>query len=170
MAIRDADGRVLVDLTPRAGVDRAAFRRDAEAAGLLVQSVDDTLGTLEGFVDLSNVRQLAALPGTGTIAQALRPQRSIGAATSQGVAFQRIDRVQRAGIDGRGITLGALSDSYDVATTDVFGNPLAIHAADDVASGDLPGAGNPQNSQPVVVLEDSTGGIRRGTGDAADRP
>jgi hypothetical protein len=40
LAIRDADGRVMVDLTPRAGVDRAAFRRDAEVAGLRVTAVD----------------------------------------------------------------------------------------------------------------------------------
>ena len=162
LAIRDADGRVLVDLTPRAGVDRAAFRRDAEVAGLRVTAVDDKRGTLEGFVDIAAVRPLADLPGTGTIAQALRPQRSIGAATSQGVAFQRVDRVQQAGINGRGVTLGALSDSYDTATTDVYGNPLAIHAAEDVASGDLPGAGNPSNSQPVVVLEDQPGGLDEG--------
>ena len=33
------------------------------------------------------------------------------------------------GVKGQGITIGALSDSYNLATTDVFGDPLTIHAA-----------------------------------------
>jgi Subtilase family len=98
------------------------------------------------------------MPDTGTLAQALRPRTSVGAATSQGVAFQRVDKVQAKGINGRGITLGALSDSYDTATTTVAGDPLTIHAADDVASGDLPGPGNPRNRKPVVVVQDDPTG------------
>ena len=41
---------MLVQLTPQAGVDRAAFRKQAEAQGLVVQDVDGDTGTLEGFV------------------------------------------------------------------------------------------------------------------------
>ncbi len=158
LSIRDAQGRVLVDLTPARGVDRAAYRRQAEALGLVVETVDRQHGTLEGYAPLDAVRALAGLSGTGTIAQALRPRASIGDATSQGVALQRVDRVQAAGVDGAGITIGALSDSYDTATEDVNGDPLLVHAADDVASGDLPGVGNPQNPQPVVVVEDDPTG------------
>ncbi len=157
LTIRDGKGRVLVDLTPRKGVNRASFRQRAEAAGLVVTSTDPSFGTLEGFVPVHSISTLAGLAGTGTIAQALRPHTDSGSALSQGVAFQRVDRVQDRGVDGRGVTIGALSDSYDTATTDVFGNPLAIHAADDVASGDLPGTGNPRNSQPVVVVQDGAG-------------
>ncbi len=121
-------------------------------------------GTLEGFAPLSAIRTLAKLPGTGTIAQALRPHTDIGAATSQGVKYQRIDKVQARGIDGRGITIGALSDSYDTSLTDVFGNPLTIHAAQDIASGDLPGAGNARYPQPVQVIQDSDQGFDEGRG------
>ena len=60
--------------------------------------------------------------------QALKPQTRVGAATSQGVALQRADKVHARGIDGEGITIGALSDSYDAATTTVPGDPLKIHA------------------------------------------
>ena len=80
------------------------------------------------------------------------------------MAFQRVNRVQARGVDGRGVTIGALSDSYDTATTDVFGDPLLIHAAEDVASGDLPGTGNPRNPQPVVVIQDANGGHDEGRG------
>jgi subtilisin family serine protease len=41
------------------------------------------------------------------------------------------------GVDGNGVTVGILSDSFDTDAS------AATHAAQDVASGDLPGAGNP---------------------------
>ena len=163
-AIRDDQGRVMVDLTPRAGTDRVAFRQQAEANGLDVQAVDSEHGTLEGYASLDAVRALAAMRDTGTLNQAVRPHVNTGSVDDQGVPFQRVDKVHRRGVNGRGVTVGALSDSYDEATTDVFGDPLLIHAADDVASGDLPGPGNPVNSHPVQVLEDSTSGLDEGRG------
>ena len=134
LTIRDGQGRVLIDLTPGQGVNRTAYRRQAEALGLAVKATDPAYGTLEGFAPLSAINRLAGMAGTGTIAQALRPHTNSGSALSQGVAFQRVNRVQARGVDGRGVTIGALSDSYDTATTDVFGDPLLIHAAEDVAS------------------------------------
>ena len=154
LAIRDQQGRVLVDLTPEVGVNRVAFRRQAQAAGMSVRAVDRRRGTLEGFVPLSSVRALAGLHGTGTIAQAIRPGTDIGRATSQGVALERADTVQAAGVDGRGITIGALSDSYDTATSTLLGTPLRIHAKEDVKSGDLPGTGNAAYPTPVVVVQE----------------
>ncbi|MET0999580.1 MAG: S8 family serine peptidase [Marmoricola sp.] len=157
LTIRDAQDRVLVHLTPQSNVNRAAFRKQAEALGMKVQAVDADHGTLEGFVPLSAARKLAALRGTGTLVQALKPETRVGAATSQGVALERANRVHARGVNGKGITIGALSDSYDAATLTIPGDPLTVHAAQDVASGDLPGKGNPRNSQPVVVLEDLVG-------------
>ena len=78
---------------------------------------------------LSAARELAALPNTGTLVQALKPETRAGAATSQGVALQRADKVHARGVDGQGITIGALSDSYDDATITATGDPLTIHAA-----------------------------------------
>lgn len=164
LGITDARGRVLVHLTPQADENRTAFRAAAERAGLEVTATDDLHGTLEGFITRSAVRALAALPGTGTLVQALRPQTSVGSVTSQGVAFQRAGAVQAAGIDGSGITVGALSDSYDTATKTLTGAPLRIRAADDVASGDLPGPANPRNRAVVKVLEDFPGGEDEGRG------
>jgi hypothetical protein len=154
LTIRDDQGRVLIQLTPQSDANRAAYRKQAEQLGLVVQNVDAERGTLEGFAPLSAVRDLAALRETGTIAQALKPVTHAGKATSQGVALERADKVQAKGIDGKGITIGALSDSYDAAVTSLTGGPLTIHAKEDVKSGDLPGTGNPRNSKPVVVLED----------------
>ena len=146
---------MLVQLTPQAGVDRAAFRKQAEAQGLVVEGVDSDTGTLEGYLPLAAVNDLAALKGTGTIAQAVQPVTRIGKATSQGVALQRVDKVHGKGIDGKGITIGVLSDSYDAAKFTTWATPLKIHAAQDVKSGDLPGKGNAAYPSPVVVLEDA---------------
>ena len=154
---RDDDGRVLVDAVPQAGGDRSAFRRSLEAKGLEVSAVDAGTGTVEGYLALSAVRDVAALPGLGTIAQAVKPRTSTGSVESQGVVFQRIDKVLRKGVTGKGITVGVLSDSFDTATTTVAGDPLTIHAADDIRSGDLPGPGNAKHPRPVTVLEDAPG-------------
>ncbi len=146
---------MLLQLTPQAGVDRAAFRRQAESHGFVVQNVDSASGMLEGFAPVNAVRDLSAMKNTGTLAQALKPKTNVGKATSQGVALERVDKVQAKGVDGKGITIGALSDSYDAALSTIPGDPLTIHAADDVKSGDLPGKGNAKYPKPVVVIEDS---------------
>jgi hypothetical protein len=53
------------------------------------------------------------------------------------------------GVDGTGVTVGILSDSFDTDS----GAPT--HAAGDVASGDLPGAGNPCGyTAPVSLVDD----------------
>jgi subtilisin family serine protease len=61
------------------------------------------------------------------------------------------------GVDGSGITVGVLSDSYDKATKAADGKTtIATHASDDVASSDLPGSTNSCSGQttPVNVLQD----------------
>lgn len=53
------------------------------------------------------------------------------------------------GVDGSGIEVGVLSDTYDRSAT------AARRASDDVASGDLPGPGNPcGRTTPVDVRDD----------------
>lgn len=154
LAIKDDQGRVMIDLTPQADADRSAYRKQAEKLGLVVTATDHASGTLEGYAPLDAMKALAGLSDTGTIAQQLRPITRAGSTTSQGVDFQRIDKVLAQGISGQGMTVGVLSDSYDTAQNDVFGNPLTIHASDDIASGDLPGPGNPDHPDPVVVIQD----------------
>ena len=146
LAIRDKAGRVLVDVYAADGAALTTVRQRSEAEGLTVTDQSAEHKTLEGFVALSDVKALAATPGVASVAQAVKPFTKVGAATSQGVHAQRVDRVA-PGIDGRGITVGALSDSFDTATEDLNGKPLKIHAADDIRTGDLPAEG-------VTVLQD----------------
>ncbi len=92
--------------------------------------------------------------------------KKIGTTFDQGVTQHRVDKINQlynpsapVNYDGTGISIGALSDSYNTRT-------LAPHADTGVANFDLPGAvGNPINSQPVVVLKDqATAGTDEGRG------
>jgi Subtilase family len=154
LTIRDRQGRVLVNVYAAKRASFKAVRARARAAGLKAVTVSTARKAIEGFVAIRNIRALAKTRGVASVAQALRPYTKVGAATSQGVQAQRVDRVP-AGIDGRGITVGALSDSFDLATETVDGAPLTVHAADDIRTGDLPPDG-------VTVLEDSDQGADEG--------
>jgi hypothetical protein len=146
LAIRDKAGRVLVDVYAADGSALATVRQRSEASGLKVVDQSAEHKILEGYVAVSDVKQLAATPGVASVSQALKPFTRVGKATSQGVQAERVDRVP-PGIDGRGITVGALSDSFDTATDDLNGGALKIHAADDIKTGDLPREG-------VTVIQD----------------
>jgi hypothetical protein len=115
LTIRDRQGRVLVDVYARPDASLQSVQSSAAQAGFdkVTQSTSDK--ALEGYVAVSNIDDLAKASGVASVSQALKPYTNVGAATSQGVVTQRIDRVPH-GIDGRGITVGALSDSFDVAT------------------------------------------------------
>jgi hypothetical protein len=104
-------------------------------------------GVVEAWVPTNALVGLAGKRGVLSVVGAAPRVTNVGATTSQGVVQHRVDKLP-AGVDGSGITVGALSDSYDTTG--------AGSAATDIASGDLPGAGNPVNSQPVVIIEEST--------------
>src|ERR1041384_8037478 len=79
------------------------------------------------------VRNLAHKAGVLAVVPSSPMVTNVGIAQSQGVVQHRVDRIK--GVDGKGITVGVMSDSFDTA-------PTTIRAADDVATGDLPGPGN----------------------------
>lgn len=79
------------------------------------------------------------------------PNQQIGLVTSQGVEAMNVDEVrQNFGLDGEGVKVGIISDSFDRSRL------TEISAEDDVLSGDLPGKGNPNGyNTPVHILDDS---------------
>lgn len=81
----------------------------------------------------------------------MAPQKRIGSVESEAVKSLKANLVsKRFGLGGKGITIGVLSDSY---------NTLGGEAAG-IASGDLPGEGNPNGlTTPVTVLSEIQGGI-----------
>ena len=102
------------------------------------------LPALGGVAWVSGVRQVLT-PFTAAACS--------GSVTSEGdTQLNAAAARQDFGVDGSGVTVGILSDSFDRDPT------AATHAAQDVASGDLPGAGNPcGHTAPVGVFDDSLG-------------
>jgi hypothetical protein len=112
-------------------------------------------GELPGIADSASVVSVAPVrppvvagvgssgPGTSAIT------RCFGAATSEGdVQLNAMAAREGFEFDGSDVTVGILSDSFNRDTA------AATHAAADVASGDLPGKGNPCGHMTPVQLPD----------------
>jgi hypothetical protein len=142
------DPLVLVQIAP--GMTAAQVLPQLQAAGFQLttrSSINPSL--IEGYVPLAAARAVAAVTGVKALHATQRPVKHAGSVQSQAVALEKADLVQARGIDGTGIRLGALSDSFDTCTA------CSTHAADDVKSGDLPAGG-------VTVLEDFPMGTDEG--------
>lgn len=138
--LRTAGCFVAVDVLPT--IDPAAAQPSLNSLGFVATARSSF--SLHGWLPITSLDDVAALPGIRAILPAYRPVSSVGLVDSQGVPAQRSDRLARfLGLDGSGITVGVLSDSYDM-----------LGGADsDIAGGDLPGPGNPFGlTTPVNVL------------------
>ena len=167
--LRDEANQVMVTIVVDGMYAYDAVRAAVAAVpGLSITAEDPKYraGIMEGFVPVEALVTLAKTPGVSAMHAVHRPTTNVGAVTQQGVVQHRVDQISPA-INGTGITIGVLSDSYNLATTFASGAPLTIHEAQDIASCDLPGTGNPcGNTQPVVVFEDvgTSGGLDEGRG------
>ncbi|BAC91101.1 S8 family serine peptidase [Gloeobacter violaceus] len=153
LAIFDKQQRVQVAIHLKRGWPLAEFKRtvqgrnDLKDLRITAESDRTRAAIVEAFVPVAAVSKLAGLRSVSAVHLVPRPVTDVGATTSQGVVQHRVDQLP-AGIDGSGITVGVLSDSYNTST-----NP--VKAANDIATGDLPGPGNPLgNTEPVVILEE----------------
>lgn len=141
--------RVLVDVRFDHGA--AASTDTLRAAGGEVVNVSRRYQTATVAVRPAGLRALAAVSGVQAVKEVLAPITSAecaGAVTSEGDGQLLANEARTDfGLDGGGVTVGILSDSFDQAGA-------ATHAANDIASGDLPGSGNPcGRTTPVEVLE-----------------
>jgi len=152
----DVSGRVLVNIYLDGAMPPVAMSATLTELGLEILAVESQWrgGVISARLPVSLASRVAQLPGVQSVMLARRPVRYRGVVTAESsVVEHALDvntpgRSTAQGILGRGITLGIVSDSYDTAT----GVPRASVA---VASGDLPGPGNPDGyTQPVVVLQD----------------
>lgn len=140
--VANAAGEPMVHVHLAADADPQAALAKLKASGFKVTAVS-TLDPrhVEGYLPLRNARAAAAVAGVKSVYAVQRPIRYAGSVQSQAVALQKADIAQSLGFDGTGIKIAALSDSYDECAT------CSIHAADDIATGDLPAGG-------VTVLAD----------------
>ena len=131
-------------------IDATGIEAVAAVAG--VQWLEEVLEPRVGRADLAGVASALREDGVGTSATCAAKVTSEGD-THVGAATARATY----GVDGTGIKIGVLSDSYD----------RLGGAATDVANGELPGAGNPcGRTTPVVVQSEldsaNTGGSDEG--------
>jgi hypothetical protein len=127
--LRIQDGRVLVMIVPAGGSRQVAD--ELNALGMRVEGITDHM--ISGYLPISAIATVAGMSDV-RFASPDSWEAQIGAVTSQADAAMRADDARAAlGFDGAGVTIGVLSDSYN----------FLGGAAADVASGDLPGAGNP---------------------------
>jgi len=139
------DGQVMVEVVATSLEEVADLMADLEALGMADLEVWDL--KITGLLPMEAIASLDTLDTIKLARPVYVPASSVGTTTSQAVEALNTETVLTdLGIDGSGVTIGVLSDSYDRR-----GNAAAV----DIASGDLPGAGNPLGyTQEVLVLED----------------
>jgi hypothetical protein len=110
----DQSGRVLVDIL----LDNAIPYEQARASilantGTRVTAEDRSYrgGVIEAYLPVEAVAMIARTPGVSTVHASLKPRFRVGAVTSQGVVQHRVDQIPQ--FDGKGITVGVISDTFD---------------------------------------------------------
>ncbi len=95
------------------------------------------VGSLEGLAKMSEVKHVSAIP---------KPQLSVGRVDNEADRAMQTDALrQEMWLDGEGVKIGVISDSFNG-----LGNMGQV-----IASGDLPGPGNPNGyTQEVHILRD----------------
>jgi subtilisin family serine protease len=154
-------GRIVVKVRFEHGA--IASRDEVRAAGGRVLAASRRYQSATVAVPPADLRAIARVPAVASV----KPIRSPllyevdcegGSVISEGVQQLNVPAARaKFGVEGEGVTVGVLSDSYDEATeaADESG-PIATKAADDILSADLPGAANscPGQASPTDVLED----------------
>lgn len=158
--------RVLVDVTVRGDEQKA--RTELQKAGFITKAAFGRV--LSGSIPITSLNALESSPSLKFARPAYKPMRvsqgspedagkaslaaSVKHVISQGDTAQRSDIARKKyQVDGKGVKIGLLSDSYNSLGT----------AAKGVSSGELPGPGNPfHHTAPVQVLEDITTGTDEG--------
>jgi subtilisin family serine protease len=142
--------RVVVDV--RFGEGAVARTEALREAGAGVVDVSRQYQTVTVAALPSQLRQVAAVPGVEGVQEEITP--FTAAACPQGDVVTEGDSQVQAksaredfNVDGSGVTVGILSDSFNQWKEAPKSEP------EDVASGDLPGAGNPCGfPRPVKVV------------------
>ena len=165
--------RVLVDVRFDHG---AAGSLDAlRAASARIVTVSRRYQTVTVAATPASLRAVAAVPRVQGVTEDLAPiaysaggspftsatgmECEGGSVVSEGVEQLHVKEARdKFSVNGSGVTVGVLSDSFNTAThaADEEEERIATHAAEDVERGDLPGSANPCSGQktPVRVLED----------------
>jgi subtilisin family serine protease len=132
--------RVLVDVRFAGGA--AGSTEALRQAGASVITVSPEYQMVTVAAPPSRLRQVAAVPGVEGVQEVITPFTSAacpqGEVVTEGDVQLQADRAREAfGVNGSGVSVGILSDSFNQW------KEAPRSEAQDVASGDLPGPGNP---------------------------
>lgn len=136
------------------------------AAGAEVVDASRRRQTATVAVRPDDLRGVAAVGGVASLSEAHAPVAAAtcpsGEVVSEGVAQLNAgdetgEAAKQFGVDGSGVEVGILSDSFDAAKEAIPGGPVATHALEDEESADLPGPNSPcANTEEVDVLAEFT--------------
>jgi len=140
--LRISEDRVVVDVIAEGSP--ASLETGLKSLGMQITGRAGSM--ISGSLPITSIESVAAL-GSVRFVQPATWMTSVGLTTSQGDTSMGSEIVRTTlGFNGAGVTVGVISDSYNY-----LGG-----AATDVASGDLPGVGNPNGfTSPVNVLADN---------------
>jgi hypothetical protein len=171
-------GRVLATLRFESGA--AAAVPELRAAGAEVVDVNRSSQRATVAVAPADLGTLAAVPRVASVKEVLRPllfaeeECPSGLVVSEGYEQLRVKQAgeQFPGVDGSGVKVGILSDSFHQAVEAGDGSgPPATDEKADVENGDLPGTGNPcgdttkvQNLEEFKPQPGEEGGFDEGRG------
>ena len=118
--------------------------------GMSVTYVSQKYGRIYGTVDFGQMDAVDNTPHLSFVYPSYLPMTRSGTVTSQGDAAMATEVIRgQYGLTGAGVTVGVISDSMDHDQ-----NGLDTY----IASGNLPGPGNPNgDTTPVEILVDDTG-------------
>ena len=147
--LADPQSRVMVRILLDGEVPMNQVRSQLRTLGVSIGAADPSWrsGILEGYIPLDQAEAIAQLPGVAAVHLIHAPWRNAGSVTSQGAAVLKADQANQNGVTGAGITIGILSDSFNMSGTD----PDAFA---DVSTGDLPGIGVPDLRPGLKFLSD----------------
>ena len=148
--LRAAGGKQLL-VYVRVSGSVASASAAIENAGATIVDASKRYGVMTVAVSPSRLQALEELTVVAGVREALAPMRA-AACPSGNVVSEGDSQLAAAsarstyGVDGSGVTVGILSDSYDAL----------VGASTGVSAGELPGLGNPcpGQSTPVSVLQD----------------
>src|SRR5260370_31241541 len=116
---------------------------------------------MASYVPTDKIENVAKIVGVRALTMEHRPGLRVGKVTSQGCAVLGTDVLNNLGLQGDGITVGVLSDSFNTAQYNTS-SPPATTADQDVTTGDLPvvkfvqdfgGPGNPGTDEGRAICQ-----------------
>ena len=129
----------------------AALRAQLSAIGM--EQIENYGSLYSGDIPIGSLNEFAALPSLVLARPGYQPITRAGSVQSQGDAALRADLARTSfGVDGTGLTIGILSDSFN--TVAYAGNVDGV--AQDIATGDLPA--------DTQILDDIPSGSDEGRG------